>query len=94
MGSGIICLTGPRLSYIWNTRQTNVSMEMADPVKQLAGVLYRLDIHDHSQQSQSIYCHIERGLENESPCSVSGQGFHREITRHSFSAMQFCSGDV
>lgn len=68
-------------------------MEMVDPVKQVAGGLHRLDIHDHSQKSQSTYCHIERGLENESPCSVSGQGYHREITRRSFSAMQFCSGD-
>ena len=59
------------------------------PVKHAAGVSYRLDIHDHCQQCQSIYGHFERGLESESLCSVSGEGFLREITFHSFSAAHY-----
>lgn len=61
----------------------------ASPVKHAAGVSYRLDIHDHCQQCQSIYGHFERGLESESLCSVSGKGFLREITFHSFSAAHY-----
>lgn len=37
------------ICYTWNTQQRNVSMEMDDPVEQVAGVLYRLDKHDYSQ---------------------------------------------
>lgn len=44
----------------------------AGPVKQAAGVSFRLDIHDHCQHCQSIYGHFERGLVSESLCSVSG----------------------
>lgn len=61
----------------------------AGPVQHAAGISYRLDIHDHCQQCQSIYGHFERGLESESLCSVSGKGFLREITFHSFSAAHY-----
>lgn len=59
-------------------------MSAAAPVKHAAGVSYRLDIHDHCRQCQSVYGHVERGLESESLCSVSGDGFLGEITFHSF----------
>ena len=68
----------------------------AGPVKHAAGVSYRLDIHDHCQQCQSIYGHFERGLESESLCSVSGEGFLRE-NYFSFIfcwTLQCCSGDM
>lgn len=61
----------------------------AGPVKHAAGVSYRLDIHDHCRLRQSVYGHFERGLESESLCSVSGEGFLREITFHSFSAAHY-----
>lgn len=58
-------------------------------VQHAAGVLYRLDIHDHCQPCQRVYGHFERGLESESLCSVSGEGFRMEITFHSFSAAHY-----
>lgn len=61
----------------------------AGPVKHAVRVSYRLDIHDHCQQCQSIYGHFERGLESESLCSVSAEGFLREITFRSFSAAHY-----
>lgn len=67
-------------------------MEMV--CKTCFGVLYRLDKHDHSQHSQSIYWYFERGLEIESPSSVSGQGFHEEITPGIFSKTTLFLGCV
>lgn len=74
----------PGAANVW--RGDVARMSAAAPVKHAAGVSYRLDIHDHCRQCQSVYGHVERGLESESLCSVSGDGFLGEITFHSFPA--------
>jgi glutamate-1-semialdehyde aminotransferase len=53
-------------------------------------VSFRLDIHDHCRRrARAFMDNFERGLESESPCSVSGEGFPREITFHSFSTTHY-----